>query len=87
MHSTKEEEINLINRLYNRCLRKLRKNRSKDHWNSLTIEQAFDRLYEEIAELWEAIQNKESVTKVYDEAADVANFTAFIMDIYKHNNS
>ena len=78
-----EEEIELIDTLRNRCLMKIKQNREKPGWKKLTIKEAFDRLYQEIEELREAIDNDSAVYEVYNEAADVANFVAFIMDLYK----
>jgi hypothetical protein len=81
--STQEEEIELIDTLYNRCLMKLRQNRHKKHWLSMSLNDAFNRACEELEELKEAIIENKPVYEVYNECADVANFIAFIMDIYR----
>jgi len=76
--STENQENNLITILSQVCLEKLEENRHKKHWNEFEIMWLFDRIEEEIKELKKAVISGKPVIDVWREAADVANFAAFI---------
>ncbi|KKM02965.1 hypothetical protein LCGC14_1779230, partial [marine sediment metagenome] len=57
----------------------LSKNREKLHWDQTTNHYLFARLVQEVEELRDAIYNNES-ERVWEEAADVANFAAMLAD-------
>lgn len=77
------EEQKLIRTLRNRCLKKLRLNSNKLHWSHCTLKWHFNRVNQEIKELKKAIENNKSKSEIWDEAADICNFIAFIADNYK----
>lgn len=77
--STPEEELDLVSKLSAAQFDKLEANRGKDHWlNAPSYDYLFHRLGEEVGELYAAIRNNEDA---WSEAADVANFAAFIAEL------
>lgn len=70
-------EVELADRLRSEMLVKLEANRGKRHWQDAEFYYLFSRLTEEVLELKEAWDNGGDV---WAEAADVANFAAFIAD-------
>jgi len=78
--SRKEQEQHLVTVLSEMCLEKLKENRDKVHWNQVGFDWLFARLKDEMAELEEAVRLQKPAIDVWKEAADVANFAAFIAD-------
>ena len=80
--STEIEEETLVMAMNVAMRGKLRNNRTKRHWRHLSVAQLLSRLDEEVAELRLAATtpNPDAIT-VLDEAADVANFAAFVADV------
>ena len=60
---------------------KLAKNAHKGKWEGLSIEEAFDRLKEETAELQAEVHGTRNMVAVMLEAADVANFALIVAAI------
>ena len=74
-HSDWRDEAELVGKLASTMTSQLERNRSKNHWRSEDCSVAYliRRLREEVDELE---QNPDS----WEEAADVANFAAMIVD-------
>lgn len=77
--SRADEEAQITKNLAGYMLRKLRQNSHKQHWRNETIPELLEKMKREIIELEEAIQF-EPFENVVNEAADVANFCAMIID-------
>ena len=71
---------NLVNDFANDMFAKLRINKHKAHWSTVTNKWLFDRLIEEAEELRAAMVEGKSPEDIIAEAADVANFAAMIAD-------
>lgn len=65
---------------YQRMVLELRRNARKGGWEDDTIKDLSRRMYEEAAELMEAIE-KGRAEDIVKEAADVANFAMMIADV------
>lgn len=71
----------LVSDFANHMFTKMRQNRHKAHWSTVTNSWLLERLKEEVQELEDAMRgNSDNVPM---EAADVANFAAMIADNYK----
>ncbi len=70
-------EMELTLRMSQEMFAKLVQNRGKTHWKHATIGYLKTRLLEEVLELLEASRTGKDI---WAEAADVANFAAFIAD-------
>ena len=81
--SNENEEKSLIDKLKSNCLIKLRENSFKEHWNTLSQEECISRIFEELTELFNAIDWKKPAIEVWREASDVCNFIAFLADNYE----
>ena len=79
-------EIGLVSELGRRQISKLTMNRDKLHWldSSVPISYLIGRLVDEVSELVDAVTQGLSGWDVWGEAADVANFAAFVADKQSH---
>ncbi len=74
----KREEVKMF---ANAMERQLQYNDHKEHWSNFPQEYLFQRLLEEVSELYEAMNEGLDGEDMLDEAADVANFAMMIADI------
>jgi NTP pyrophosphatase (non-canonical NTP hydrolase) len=77
--STIKQDIDLVENLSTIILGKLRANRFKEHWRTLSTEDILRRIDEEVVELKEAVQ-KGKISNICLEASDVAVFCAMLID-------
>ena len=82
--STPMEERALARGLWHKMVKKLEANRGKEHWLDSEMSFLVGRLYEETAELLEAIEGGDNLA-VWNEAADVGNFAAMIAHHHQVN--
>ncbi|KKL70462.1 hypothetical protein LCGC14_2104660 [marine sediment metagenome] len=82
--SSERQEVTLIETLGDHMAYKLRVNQDKPHWLDEEKWRMFHRLSEEVQELRGALLGT-SVEAVWHEAADVANFAAFVADIFQRD--
>lgn len=78
-----EDEVRAVASLTQAMDSKLRENSEKQSWLGEPMRWLYDRMQEEATELAEALDSYEKggpVQAVINEAADVANFCAFIVD-------
>ena len=72
----------LVNDMANHMFKKMRLNKHKAHWSTVSQEWLFNRLIGEVDELMKAVTFGDG--DVISECADVANFAAMIAD--NHSN-
>jgi hypothetical protein len=70
-----------IRRFVDAMVFKLEKNVKKGKWEDLPIEQAFDLLKAEVAELQAEVHGDRNMVRTMLEAADVANFALIVASI------
>lgn len=75
------EEEQALDALLQAMRRKLSANRAKGSWRELDLTVLLDGLCVEVGELREAIEDTSDGGHIIDEAADVANFAAMIVDV------
>jgi len=75
---------NLVNDFAGDMFIKLRKNKHKAHWSTVTCKWLLERMKEEVEELEDAMIEGKSPDEIIAEAADVGNFAAMIADNARH---
>lgn len=83
--STAKEERALVERLGKAQIAKLAVHSDdREHWREWGRDAFYiNRLREEVAELEQAIAERQEPRRVWNEAADVANFAAMLADRYE----
>lgn len=77
--STLKQDKELVDNLSTIILGKLRANRFKEHWRTLSIQDILNRIDEEVIELKESVKVGKKA-HICQEAADVAVFCAMLID-------
>lgn len=78
--SSRPQEADLVARFSRVMSQKLRENSHKEHWSGLTPGMCLRRISQELGELRRAVKRGASAKDIAREAADVANFAAFLAD-------
>lgn len=78
-----QDETRIIDATAVAMRRKLREHEGKGPWTDNAVEGLMFRLGEELVEFVAAVEGDMSVRDVEDEGADVQNFVAMIVDVYR----
>lgn len=81
--STPRDEAALAGRMAMEMQKKLALHSDRRHWRESSRGYLYERLREEVGELWELVSNPDQIDNIdelWAEAADVANFAAMLAD-------
>ncbi len=73
------DDVAVVDGLRIEMIRKMRANAHKAHWSTVSQSDLFNRLLDEVIEMWDSLYDG-THDDVISECADVANFAAMIAD-------